>query len=135
MGWVSNLISGIGKVAGFASKVGGVAQKFMNAGGTIGKIASGVTKAASTIGALSSLAGGAISKASPYIAAGSMIAQTLYKTGIADKLTGGKASRVVKTISNWINPNKGVQSNSAANASIGHNTATGALVQQLSGDK
>ena len=133
MGWVSNLISGIGKVGGFAAKVGGIASKFANAGGTIGKIASGVTKAASTISALSGLAGGAISKASPYIAGAALIGETLYKTGIADKLTGGKASRVVKTISNWINPNKGIQSNSAQNASIGHNTATGAFAQQLSG--
>ena len=133
MGFVTNLISGIGKVGGFAAKVGGIAQKFMNNSGTIGKIASGVTKAASTIGALSNLAGGAISKASPYIAGAALIGQTLYKTGIADALTGGKASRVVKTITNFISPNKGIQSNSAANASIGRTTATGAFSQQLSG--
>ena len=133
MGFVTNLISGIGKVAGFASKVGGIAQKFMNAGGTIGKIASGVTKAAGAVSAATSLAGGAIAKASPYIAAGTLIAKTLYNTGIADKLTGGAASRVVKTVKNWIAPNKGIQSNSAANASIGHSTATGAFAQQLSG--
>ena len=133
MGFVSNLISGIGKVGGFAAKVGGIAQKFMHMGGTVGKIASGVTKAASTIGAISSLAGGAISKASPYIAGAALVGQALYKSGIADALTGGKASRVVKTITNFINPNKGIQSNSAANASIGRSTATGAFAQQLSG--
>lgn len=133
MGFVSNLISGIGKVAGFASKVGGVAQKFMNMGGTAGKIASGVTKAANTIGTLSSLASVAISKASPYIAGAALVGRALYKTGIADALTGGKVSRVVKTINNWINPNRGIQSNSAVNASIGRTTATGAFSQQLSG--
>ena len=133
MGFVTNLMTGIGKVAGFASKVGGIAQKFMHMGGTVGKIASGVTKAASTIGALSSLAGGAISKASPYLAGAALVGKALYNTGIADALTGGKASRIVKTVRNWISPNRGIQSNSAVNASIGRTTATGAFSQQLSG--
>ena len=98
MGFVTNLMTGIGKVAGFASKVGGIAQKFMHMGGTVGKIASGVTKAASTIGALSGLASGAISKASPYLAGAALVGKALYNTGIADALTGGKASRIVKTV-------------------------------------
>ena len=133
MSWVGKLVSGIGKFSSFASKVGGVAQKFMNTGGTIGKIASGVSKAASTIGAVSSLAGGAIAKATPWIAAGTVAAKALYNTGIADKITGGKASRIVKTISNWISPNKGIQSTSINNAAVGHNTASAEFSKQMRG--
>ena len=79
MGFVSSLL-------GFANKVGGIANKFVNNSGLIGKIAQGVSKAANLA----------------------------YKSGLADKLTGGKATRFVKGVQNMFGGNKGVTQNNAA---------------------
>ena len=82
MGFVSSLL-------GIANKVGGIANKFINNTGVIGKIASGVSKAANLVSTV-------IPKISPVINAITTGAKLAYQTGIADKLTGGKATRVVK---------------------------------------
>ena len=99
MSWFSKAVGAIGKI-------GGIASKFMNSGGTIGKIAGGVSKAAGLISALAP-------KAAPWIAGATVIGKALYNSGIADKMTGGMASRVVKGITNIIKPFKG---NAVANA-------------------
>ena len=134
MSWVSNLISGVGRFAGFASKIGGVAQKFANAGGTIGKIASGVSKVANTISNYGGIAANAITKASPYLAIGGALAATAYKTGLLDKITGNRASKVVNFVRDTFNPNRGInQSAASAGASIGQQTGTGIYANALRG--
>ena len=112
MSWFSRAVGTIGKI-------GGIASKFAGMGGTIGKIAGGVAKAAGMISTLAP-------KAAPWIAGATAVGKVLYKTGIADKLTGGYASRIVKGITNIFAPNKGQQvSNAGAIGQIGSNTNTG----------
>ena len=112
MSWISRAIGTIGKI-------GGIASKFVNAGGVIGKIAGGVSKAASMISTLAP-------KAAPWIAAGTVIGKALYNSGIADKITGGMASRVVKGITNIISPFKGnTVSNAGGIQQAGSATNTG----------
>ena len=41
-------------------------------------------------------------------------AKLVYQTGLADKLTNGKATRFVKGVQNMFTPNKGIQQNNAA---------------------
>ena len=100
MGFVSSLL-------GIANKVGGIANKFINNTGVIGKIASGVSKAANLVSTV-------IPKISPVINAITTGAKIAYQTGIADKLTGGKATRVVKGFQNMFSSPRGVQQNNAA---------------------
>ena len=88
MGFVSSLL-------GIANKVGGVANKFVNNAGVIGKIAGGVSKAANLVSTI-------VPKISPVVNA------------LADKLTGGKATRLVKGVQNMFSPPRGVQQNNAA---------------------
>ena len=78
MGFVSSLL-------GIANKVGGIANKFVNNTGVIGKIASGVSKAANLVSTV-------VPKISPVVNAITTGAKLAYQTGIADKLTGGKAT-------------------------------------------
>ena len=86
MGFVSSLL-------GIANKVGGIANKFINNTGVIGKIASGVSKAANLVSTV-------VPKISPVVNAITTGAKLAYQTGIADKLTGGKATRLVKGVQN-----------------------------------
>ena len=80
MGFVSSLL-------GIANKVGGIANKFINNTGVIGKIASGVSKAANLVSTV-------IPKISPVINA--------------------ITTRVVKGFQNMFSSPKGVQQNNAA---------------------
>lgn len=107
MSWFSKAIGTIGKI-------GGIASKFANSGGIIGKIAGGVSKAAGLISTLAP-------KAAPWIAGATIIGKALYNTGIADKITGGLASRVVKGITNIVSPFKG---NTVSNAGGVHQAAS-----------
>lgn len=100
MGFVSSLL-------GFANKVGGIANKFINNGGTIGKIASGISKAANLVSTI-------VPKAMPIVNKVVGVAKLAYNSGLADKLTNGKATRFVKGVQNMFSPNKGVQQNNAA---------------------
>ena len=72
MGFVSSLL-------GIANKVGGIANKFINNTGVIGKIASGVSKAANLVSTV-------VPKISPVVNAITTGAKLAYQTGIADKL-------------------------------------------------
>ena len=100
MGFVSSLL-------GFANKVGGIANKFVNNSGLIGKIAQGVSKAANLVTTL-------VPKAVPIVNKVMTVANLAYKSGLADKLTGGKATRFVKGVQNMFGRNKGVTQNNAA---------------------
>ena len=100
MGFVSSLL-------GLSQKVGGIANKFVNHAGIIGKIASGVNKAANLVSSV-------IPKVSPVINAITTGAKIAYQTGLADKLTNGKATRFVKGVQNMFAPKKGIQQNNAA---------------------
>ena len=93
-------MSWISKAIGIAGKIGGIASKWAGAGGTIGKIAGGVAKAASAISTF-------VPKIAPIIGTAATIGSALYKSGIADKLTGGAATRIVKGITNAFAPFKG----------------------------
>ena len=86
MGFVSSLL-------GFANKVGGIANKFVNNSGLIGKIAQGVSKAANLVSTI-------VPKAMPIVNKVMTVANLAYKSGLADKLTGGKATRFVKGVQN-----------------------------------
>lgn len=96
-------MSWIGRALNVVGKIGGIASKFAGAGGTIGKIAGGISKAANLISTVAP-------KAAPWITGAAAVGKILYKTGIADKLTGGKASKIVKGIQNFISPFKAAQS-------------------------
>ena len=100
-------MSWIGKALGVVGKIGGIASKFAGAGGVIGKIAGGISKAASLVTS---------AKAAPWIAGAAAIGTALYKSGIADKLTGGGATRFVKKVSNFFNPYKGQTVDGASGA-------------------
>ena len=100
MGFVSSLL-------GIANKVGGVANKFVNNAGVIGKIAGGVSKAANLVSTI-------VPKISPVVNAITTGAKLAYQSGLADKLTGGKATRFVKGVQNMFSPARGVQQNNAA---------------------
>ena len=100
MGFVSSLL-------GFANKIGGAANKWAKYGGTIGRIASGVSKAANLVSSV-------VPKVMPVVNAVTTGAKLVYQTGLADKLTNGKATRFVKGVQNMFTPNKGIQQNSAA---------------------
>ena len=100
MGFVSSLL-------GIANKVGGVANKFVNNAGVIGKIAGGVSKAANLVSTI-------VPKISPVVNAITTGAKLAYQSGLADKLTGGKATRLVKGVQNMFSPPRGVQQNNAA---------------------
>lgn len=114
-------MSWFGRAIGTIGKIGGIASKFANTGGAIGKIAGGVSKAASMISTLAP-------KAAPWIAGATIIGKALYNTGIADKLTGGMASRVVKGITNIISPFKGnTVSNAGGVHQAGAATNTGGI--------
>ena len=91
MGFVSSLL-------GIANKVGGIANKFINNTG----VASGVSKAANLVSTV-------VPKISPVVNAITTGAKLAYQTGIADKLTGGKATRLVKGVQNMFSPPRGVQ--------------------------
>ena len=94
MGFVSSLL-------GIANKVGGIANKFVNNAGVIGKIAGGVSKAANLV-------------STPVVNAITTGAKLAYQSGLADRLTGGKATRFVKGVQNMFSPPRGVQQNNAA---------------------
>ncbi len=114
MSWFSKAVGAIGKI-------GGIASKFTNSGGMIGKIAGGVSKAAGLISTLAP-------KAAPWIAGATVIGKALYNSGIADKMTGGMASRVVKGITNIISPFKGnTVSNAGGVHQAGAATNTGGI--------
>ena len=100
MGFVSSLL-------GIANKVGGIANKFVNNAGVIGKIAGGVSKAANLVSTI-------VPKISPVVNAITTGAKLAYQSGLADKLTGGKATRLVKGVQNMFSPPRGVQQNNAA---------------------
>ena len=97
MGFVSSLL-------GFANKVGGIANKFVNNSGLVGKIAQGVSKAANLVSTI-------VPKAVPIVNKVMTVANLAYKSGLADKLTGGKATRFVKNVQNMFGGNKGVTQN------------------------
>ena len=69
MGFVSSLL-------GIANKVGGIANKFVNHAGIVGKIASGVNKAANLVSSV-------IPKVSPVINAITTGAKIAYQSGLA----------------------------------------------------
>ena len=96
MGFVSSLL-------GFANK-----NKFVNNSGLVGKIAQGVSKAANLVSTI-------VPKAVPIVNKVMTVANLAYKSGLADKLTGGKATRFVKGVQNMFGGNKGVTQNNAAN--------------------
>ena len=43
------------------------------------------------------------------------VGKLVYKSGLLDKLTGGKATRFFTTIRNWIQPNVGTKTDYSAN--------------------
>lgn len=100
MGFVSGLL-------GFANKVGGIANKWAKYGGTLGKIANGVSKAANIVQTV-------VPKVMPVVNAVTTGAKLAYQTGLADRVTGGKATRFVKGIQSVFAPKKGIQQNNAA---------------------
>ena len=53
-------------------------------------------------------------KVMPVVNAVTTGAKLVYQTGLADKLTNGKATRFVKGVQNMFTPNKGIQQNNAA---------------------
>ena len=79
----------VSSLLGIANKVGGIANKFIKVSTVVPKI-------------------------SPVVNAITTGAKLAYQTGIADKLTGGKATRLVKGVQNMISPPRGVQQNNAA---------------------
>ena len=109
MGFVSSLL-------GIANKVGGIANKFVNHAGIVGKIASGVNKAANLVSSV-------IPKVSPVINAITTGAKIAYQSGLADKLTNGKATRFVKGLQNMFAPKKGIQHMFAPKKGIQQNNA------------
>lgn len=116
MGFVSTLL-------GIANKVGGVANKFAQNSGIIGKIANGVSKAANLVATV-------VPKAVPIVNKVMAVGKAAYESGLADKLTGGKVTRFVKGVSNMISPNKGtLQTTSQAVQQAGATTGTGTLAK------
>ena len=113
-------MSWLSKLTGIAGKVGGIASKFVNAGGVVGKIAGGVSKAAGLIGSYAT-------KIAPVVGAVATIGSALYKSGIADAITKGGATRLVKGITNFFSPSKGTAisySPQVGQATGGSNTAS-----------
>lgn len=81
-------MSWLGKALGVIGKVGGIAGKFRNVGGGIGNFANTVHKVANFASAV-------LPKAAPIINGAITAGKVLYKSGIADKITKGGASRFV----------------------------------------
>lgn len=116
MGFVSTLL-------GIANKVGGVANKFAQNSGIVGKIASGVSKAANLVATV-------VPKAVPIVNKVMAVGKAAYESGLADKLTGGKVTRFVKGVSSLISPNRGtLQTTSRAVQQAGATTGTGTLAK------
>ena len=90
----------MGFLLGIANKVGGVANKFAQNSGIVGKIASGVSKAANLVATV-------VPKAVPIVNKVMAVGKAAYESGLADKLTGGKVTRFVKGVSSLISPNRG----------------------------
>ena len=94
----------------------GFVSSLLNNTGVIGKIASGVSKAANLISTV-------VPKISPVVNAITTGAKLAYQTGIADKLTGGKATRLVKGVQNMISTHRW-QSYTACQRSSKHDQST-----------
>ena len=76
MGFVSSLL-------GFANKVGGIANKFVNNSGLVGKIAQGVSKAANLVSTI-------VPKAVPIVNKVMTVANLAYKSGVQNMFGGNK---------------------------------------------
>lgn len=90
MSWLASALNVV-------NKVGGIAGKFAGNAGRIGKVASTVSRAAN-------IASRVLPKAAPIINGAITAGKVLYKTGIADKLTKGGASRLVNGFNKAFGP-------------------------------
>lgn len=111
MGFVSSLL-------GIANKVGGIANKFASNSGIIGKIASGIGKAANLVSTI-------VPKAVPVLNNVIGVAKLAYKSGLMDKVTNGKATQFVKNVQNMFSKPKGVvQTGAQVIQQAGQNTGS-----------
>lgn len=114
-----------GRIMGWVGKIGNFASRFVGKSGIIGKIAGGVSKAANIITTFAS-------KAVPIIGKIGTGLQLAYKTGILDKITKGRATKLVKGFTNWFSPNRGQTQDVASEVKkVGAETNTAALSKQL----
>lgn len=111
------------KVLGIATKIGGIAGKYASKTGIIGKIAGGINKAAKLVTTI-------LPKAVPIVNKVIGVGKMLYKSGVLDKLTGGKATRFVKGVRNLFSPQKGIKQDVAsAVQQAGAQTGTAQMAQ------
>ena len=135
MGFLNKLLSGASKVGRFVGKVsnvvGNVAGALSNVP-VIGGVASSVAKVANTVNKVANVATGLIDKGQEIANSNKSTmgkiadaATAVYKTGIPDKLTGGKVSQVVNTVKTGVNAAK--QGIAAANQAAQGGGPPGAL--------
>ena len=106
----------LNSIMGAASKIGKFASKYTNVGGKIGNFFSGVNKAANLVNTVANTATKFMPVVGKIVEGIKLGGNILNRTGIGDKITGGKFSRIYKGFGHLFNPSmrRGITQDSSA---------------------